>query len=40
MLSGDATLSAINSLASQSGQPTSLVTIQSISVVRSGAIPK
>lgn len=40
MLSGDSTLSAINTLASKSGQPTALVTIQSISVVRSGAIPK
>ena len=40
MLSGDATLRTINSLASQSGQPTALVTIQSINVVRSGAIPQ
>jgi len=39
MLSGDTTIAAINTLASQSGKPTSLVTIQSISVVRSGAIP-
>lgn len=39
MLSGDSTLSAINALASQSGKPTTLVTIRSISVVRSGAIP-
>lgn len=39
MLSGDDTLSAINKFASQSGQPTALVSIQSISVVRSGAIP-
>lgn len=40
MLDGDATLRAINALASKSGKPTSLVTIQSISVVRSGAIPQ
>ena len=39
MLSGDTTIAAINTLASQSGKPTSLVTIQSISIVRSGAIP-
>ena len=39
MLSGDATLTAINQLASESGKPTALVTITSISVVRSGAIP-
>ncbi len=39
MLSGDATLTAMNQLASQSGEPTALVTITSISVVRSGAIP-
>jgi hypothetical protein len=29
----------MNQLASQSGEPTALVTITSISVVRSGAIP-
>lgn len=40
MLSGDETLSAINALASQSGLPTQLVTVRSISIVRSGAIPK
>jgi hypothetical protein len=39
MLSGDTTLTAINRLASESGKPTALVTITSISVVRSGAIP-
>lgn len=39
MLSGDATLTAINQLASESGKPTALVTITSISVVQSGAIP-
>ena len=39
MLSGDSTLSAINALASESGQPTALVTIESISVAQSGAIP-
>jgi cyclophilin family peptidyl-prolyl cis-trans isomerase len=39
MLSGDTTLTAINQLASESGMPTALVTITSISVVRSGAIP-
>jgi len=39
MLSGDATLTAINKLASESGKPTELVTITSISVVQSGAIP-
>ncbi len=39
MLSGDATLTAMNQLASESGKPTALVTITSISVVQSGAIP-
>ncbi len=39
MLSGDSTLSAINALASDSGQPTALATIESITVVQSGAIP-
>jgi hypothetical protein len=39
MLSGDTTLTAINQLASESGKPTALATITSISVVRSGAIP-
>lgn len=39
MLSGDATLTAINQLASESGKPTALVTITSISIVQSGAIP-
>ena len=38
-VNGDTTIAAINTLASQSGKPTSLVTIQSISIVRSGAIP-
>lgn len=39
MLSGDTTLTAINQLASESGKPTALVTITSISVVQSGVIP-
>jgi cyclophilin family peptidyl-prolyl cis-trans isomerase len=39
MLSGDTTLTAINQLASESGKPTALAAITSISVVRSGAIP-
>jgi len=39
MLSGDTTLTAMNQLASESGKPTSLASIISITVVRSGAIP-
>ena len=40
MLDGDNTLSAINSFASDSGDPTSLVTVTSISVRKSSPIPK
>jgi cyclophilin family peptidyl-prolyl cis-trans isomerase len=39
MLDGDNTLSAINSFASESGEPTSLVTITSISIRKSSPIP-
>lgn len=39
MLDGDDTLSAINSFASDSGEPTSLVTITSISIRKSSPIP-
>jgi hypothetical protein len=39
MLDGDNTLSAINALASESGEPTALVTITSISIRKSSPIP-
>jgi cyclophilin family peptidyl-prolyl cis-trans isomerase len=39
MLDGDNTLSAINAFASESGEPTSLVTITSISIRKSSPIP-
>jgi cyclophilin family peptidyl-prolyl cis-trans isomerase len=39
MLDGDNTLSAINAFASESGEPTSVVTITSISIRKSSPIP-
>ena len=39
MLSGDDTLAAIDALASQDGVPTEAVSITSITVARSSAIP-
>lgn len=40
MLSGDATLNAINAQATESSQPGTVITISTISVTRSGAIPR
>ena len=39
MLAGEQTLAAVDALASQSGQPTQVVTVTSITVARSSAIP-